>query len=163
MSKSKGKAILKRRRARRDPYDYVLIVCEGEKTEPTYFQRLKRSLKLNTANIAVVSGDGTDPMSIVNTAIKLFSEDRKYDSVYCVFDKDSHPTYDAALDKIRNTKLKKAARNGSTHSNFESCRSVPCFEFWFLLHFERSRKPRDLGNHMVVQVNCPLVRKLSET
>lgn len=28
---------LRRRKARRDPYDKVLIVCEGSKTEPYYF------------------------------------------------------------------------------------------------------------------------------
>jgi len=28
----------------REPYDYVLIVCEGEKTEPNYFYGLRKPM-----------------------------------------------------------------------------------------------------------------------
>jgi hypothetical protein len=44
---------LRRRKPQRDPYDMVLIVCEGKKTEPNYFCDLRDDLKLNTANILV--------------------------------------------------------------------------------------------------------------
>jgi hypothetical protein len=35
-------ASLRRTAARRDSYDTVLIVCEGEKTEPNYFRELRK-------------------------------------------------------------------------------------------------------------------------
>ena len=35
--KAKAADSLKRRKAKRSSYDKVLIVCEGEKTEPNYF------------------------------------------------------------------------------------------------------------------------------
>ena len=34
---------LRRRRAQKSPYDVVLIVCEGGKTEPNYFAELKKT------------------------------------------------------------------------------------------------------------------------
>lgn len=34
---------LSRKNAKRDPYDKVLIVCEGKKTEPHYFNDLNDS------------------------------------------------------------------------------------------------------------------------
>ena len=42
---------LRRQAAKRVPYDVVLIVCEGEKTEPYYFKGLRKHLRLSNANI----------------------------------------------------------------------------------------------------------------
>ena len=71
----------------RESYDVVLIVCEGKKTEPEYFEGLKRAYRLSGANIKVVPGDGNDPVSIVKHAL---TEYRKggYDRAFCVFDRD---------------------------------------------------------------------------
>lgn len=44
---------LQRRQPKRAAYDRVLIVCEGSKTEPTYFRELVDHLKLNTANVEI--------------------------------------------------------------------------------------------------------------
>ncbi|VAW46556.1 hypothetical protein MNBD_GAMMA03-583 [hydrothermal vent metagenome] len=51
--KRKAKSIsnLERKKAKRAPYDRVLIVCEGEKTEPYYFSELIDYYRLNSANI----------------------------------------------------------------------------------------------------------------
>jgi hypothetical protein len=43
-----------RRGPTREPYDVVLIVCEGAKTEPNYFKRLKLAYRLSNANIHVL-------------------------------------------------------------------------------------------------------------
>ena len=51
----------RRRSRQREPYDRVLIVCEGT-TEKIYFDGLVFSLRLSSANILISSGrDGTDP------------------------------------------------------------------------------------------------------
>ncbi|MBN1547133.1 MAG: hypothetical protein JW902_10780, partial [Syntrophaceae bacterium] len=42
---------LRRETQKREPYDVVLIVCEGSKTEPNYLQELRDTLKLSTANV----------------------------------------------------------------------------------------------------------------
>lgn len=137
--KARTAASLKRKKSKRSPYDMVLIVCEGKKTEPNYFRALIDDLQLNTANIVIVNNSaGSSPGTIVDFALKEYRKDKEYDRIYCVFDKDRHTTYPNALDKIRRAKL------GRGHL-IEGTTSVPCFEFWLLLHFTYTTKQFDTG------------------
>jgi hypothetical protein len=120
---------LRRKQAKREPYDIVLIVCEGIKTEPNYFRGLRESLRLNNANIIIADkSGGLDPLSLVEFAIGEYRKDPIYDSVYCVLDKDKHTTYANAIDKSYAISLKKG-------SKFYVIPSIPCFEVWLLLHY----------------------------
>ena len=132
---SKNNKSLYRQQAIKDPYDVVLIVCEGEKTEPNYFNEWKKAFRLSNTNIKG-SGRGADPFSVVDFAIKTYRKEPEFDRVYCVFDRDRHTTYQKALDKIRHTKLGKG-------SKIFAIPSVPCFEFWLLLHFKYTTRPFD--------------------
>ncbi len=133
--------------------DILLIVCEGAKTEPVYFEDLKRLWKLQAAQVFVSgSGGASDPLSVVKQAVRL-REKRKdnaerggpprYDQVWCVVDRDQHKKLPKAVD------LAKA-------ENIRLVLSTPCFEFWYLLHFAYTAKPfgncreliRDLRNHL---------------
>lgn len=137
--KARDARSLRRKRAKRSPYDMVLIVCEGEKTEPNYFRAMIDDLQLNTANIVVAKNTaGTSPKSIVEFALNEYRREKEYDRVYCIFDKDRHTTYKSALDRIRRTRLNKG------HS-IVATTSVPCFEFWLLLHFNYTTKQYDTG------------------
>lgn len=138
--KAREVASLKRRRAKRSQYDMVLIVCEGAKTEPNYLRALINDLQLNTANIKVVKNTaGSSPRTIVDFALKEYKQVKGYDRVYCVFDKDQHTNYDEALDVIKNAGMAKG------HSIL-AITSVPCFEFWILLHFIYTTKPFAAGH-----------------
>jgi RloB-like protein len=136
--KRKAKAVdsLERRKAKRASYDRVLIVCEGEKTEPNYFNELIDYYKLNTANVAIDGKCGSSPRNVFERALELWNrEDRKgdsFDRVYCVFDKDNHESYDETLNRISRAKPRNV---------FCSAVSVPCFEYWILLHFNYSTRP----------------------
>ena len=44
---------LARKKAQRAPYDRILIVTEGSKTEPNYFNEIRVANKLRTANVQV--------------------------------------------------------------------------------------------------------------
>lgn len=133
---------LKRRQEIRSAYDVVLIVCEGEKSEPSYFKALRKALRLNQANIVILKRpQGNDPLSLVNHAEEEFKRERKldpekqgYDRVFVIFDRDVHMTYEEALRKI--TTLNKKVKG-----RFDGITSVPCFEFWLLLHFEDTARP----------------------
>lgn len=129
-----------RRRVKlREPYDVVLIVCEGAKTEPNYFKELKNRLRLSNANISICGKEcGTDPLSIVDFALQKQKENYEYDRVFCVFDKDRHNTYRPALDKIRSQPKK---------INIEAVNSVPCFEYWLLLHYRDATRPYQAGGN----------------
>ncbi len=123
----------------RQPAKRCLIVCEGEKTEPNYFKGLKNHLRLSTLEIKIVKNDkGTDPLSVVNKAHdEAFSSvrDDRYDAVFCVFDRDSHATFEKALAKI------KGLRERKNPEPFHAIYSVPCFEYWILLHFDCPMRP----------------------
>lgn len=122
---------LKRRQPRREPYDRVLIVCEGERTEPLYFQDLAARYRLSTANVLIL-GRGVDPRTVVRVAKKLQSKEarngERYDRIYCVFDRDEHATFENACHEAR-------------VSGICLSRSWPCFEFWLRLHFGLTRRP----------------------
>ncbi len=133
--KERKAELLRRRRAMKAPYDVILIVCEGGKTEPNYFSELKKAFRLSNANVRIC-GRGADPLNVVNFAIESFRQEPEFDRVYCVFDRDRHTTYDAALDKVRRARLGKGTK-------IFAIPSVPCFEFWLLLHFLYTTKPFD--------------------
>lgn len=134
--KAKETKALARKKEKRASYDKVLIVCEGEKTEPNYFNELKQHFEINSANIAVDGSCGSSPKSVLQRAEQLYKvEERKgdpFDRVYCVFDKDSHETYDATIEKIKNKRPKNV---------FIAAVSVPSFEYWLLLHFNYTTQP----------------------
>lgn len=132
--KAKLKNDISRRKALRKPYDMVLIVCEGGKTEPQYFSEIKDYYEIDSANIRITGDCGSDPMSVVSYALELYAYEKCkgniFDRVYCVFDQDSYNLppykYQQALNKISSVKPK---------DTFIAITSVPCFEYWFLLHF----------------------------
>ena len=134
----------KRQAPKREPYDRVLIVCEGSKSEPLYFTEIMRRYRLSTANVQVVN-EGSAPISVVNEASKRQKKEQdlgeRYDHVFCVFDRDEHATFDAACAKAKAKKHKLA-------------RSWPCFEFWLLLHFGYSRKPYTKSGTLSPAANC---------
>lgn len=125
-----------RRKARtRAQYDVVLIVCEGEKTEPEYLSGLRKTCELNPANIVIIPAEGNDPVSIVKQAIEACRRSPgEFDKVFCVFDRDGHANYQEALDLVANSPLR---RKGI----LSAITSVPCFEVWVLLHYAYSTGP----------------------
>lgn len=122
----------RRKEASRDPYDYVLIVCEGSKTEPHYLAGLKVAHGLSNANIQVTPADGTDPISILEFAQRELAREPAYDRVFCVFDRNGHANYDEALLRI-------AALGAG--GKITAITSWPCFELWVLLHFIETTAP----------------------
>lgn len=132
--KAKDAKSLKRRAPVRSSYDKVLIVCEGEKTEPMYFEGLVDFYELNTANVRIDGKCGSSPSSVVACAIDLYRDEQRkgdpYDRVYCVVDRDNHADFEAAMERLRAQK---------PVNTFFSIVSVPCFEYWLLCHFTYTR------------------------
>jgi hypothetical protein len=136
--RNRGKNVgqLRRKMSQRDSYDRVLIVCEGEKTEPTYFSDLIDHHALNTANVEVTGECGSSPQCVLDFAIKKFKESTNegnaFDRVYCVIDRDGHEGYDNVVQKFDSIRPK---------ATYILANSVPCFEYWLLLHHELLTKP----------------------
>ncbi len=115
-----------------EPLQRFLIVCEGAKTEPNYFDgfRVPR-LVVDTV------GTGHNTLSLVDEAIRLKGEKEAearrrgkspYDQSWCVFDRDS---FDA--DEF-NSAIGKAKAAG-----FQVAYTNQAFELWYLLHFDDHR------------------------
>ena len=102
----------------------ILIVCEGENTEPSYF----RQFRLSSATIKPV-GEGYNTLSLVKRAIKL-SKENNYDQIWCVFDADPKPSNTKQTQNF-NKAIKLAEKNkfGIAYSN-------QAFEYWLILHFD---------------------------
>lgn len=96
----------------------ILIVCEGENTEPSYFNQFR----ITSAKVKSV-GVGYNTVSLVNRAIEL-AQQGNYEKVWCVFDKDDFKADDF------NAAIQIAETN-----NFKVAYSNQAFEYWLILHF----------------------------
>jgi RloB-like protein len=116
----------------REPRPIILIVCEGEKTEPEYFDGFARACRNARVTIEIAPEHGV-PRTLVTTAkehkkraeaaAKREGDDNlAYDAVWCVFDVDDHPHVADARQMARDNGIDLAVSN-------------PCFELWLLLHF----------------------------
>lgn len=96
----------------------ILIVCEGENTEPSYFNQFR----ITSAKVKSV-GEGSNTVSLVNRALAL-SQQGNYDQVWCVFDKDdfNDNDFNSAIQ------IAEAKNFGVAYSN-------QSFEYWLILHF----------------------------
>lgn len=116
---------LKRRSGVLEVRNRILIVCEGEKSEPNYFDKfpIKRG-KLDLQ----IKGTGYNCVSLVEETISLAEkailDKYPYNQVWCVFDKDefSDDQFNRACTLAENNKIRVAYSNQA-------------FELWYLLHF----------------------------
>ena len=134
--KNRQRLFLERKEGRRKPYDRLLIVCEGKKTEPNYFKEICRFHRLSSANVCVVASKyGTESLQVVDYAHNYCCEHNKWEKVFCVFDEDDHPNFSEAISRA-NEKCRKLKNDQGEEIEFYAIPSSPCFELWLLLHFE---------------------------
>jgi len=118
--RKKSLSNLKRKKNFREIRKNFLIVCEGEKTEPNYFEKFRVPKK-----VFDVFGIGANTASLVEKAIALRDNSTvSYEEVWCVFDRDSFPPQNF------NNALRLAKQN-----NIKVAYSNEAFEIWYLLHF----------------------------
>lgn len=124
----------KRKQELRESYDKVLIVTEGEKTEPLYILALCDLFGLSQANVVIDPNSDSSPTSVVGYAKGLIAENKNdpYDRVFCVIDRDRHADFQRAMDLVAGFKSK--------ITKMEAIVSTPCFEYWILLHFTFTTK-----------------------
>ena len=140
-SKRPSKSSLKRGKQLREEYELIAIVCEGTKTEPFYYDDVKKVERLPSANIFVTGDCGSDPLSVVRHGIHLYEKSvaeknpsTLYDIIFCVIDRDAHQTFNAALDCALQYNRKK------NKAIILPIKSYPSFEIWYLFHFLYTRQ-----------------------
>jgi len=149
--KARTSEALQRQRHERARNKRYLIVCEGTKTEPNYFAELLEDLGIRQQVVRIAANEGVSPDRVVAHALLLYDEDAAggdaYDAVYCVFDRDTHTTFDAAVQRTKDL--------NDSGKPLIAITSTPCFEVWLLLHFDYSDKPfhaagkRSVGDQVV--------------
>lgn len=122
---SKGRPTRKRRRGKR-----VLIACNADITEPSYFKRLRDQLGLNSSLVPINNSEkGKDPLTLVRAVARIIERDRAeakkegfepYAHTWAVTDADEFEIGEAAKEAKR-------AGIGLAISN-------PCFEVWLIDH-----------------------------
>ncbi|GLH99201.1 RloB family protein [Phytohabitans aurantiacus] len=101
----------------------VLVYCGAARTEPDYFNGLKRHLRSQTVTVKI-RYDGVAPKQLVRIAATYRDKTPgAYDEVWCVVDTDEFDI-DAALAEARRRGVSLAVSN-------------PCFELWLLLHHDK--------------------------
>lgn len=110
----------------------ILVVTEGEVTEPEYLNGFARSSRNPRVTIVIERGAGV-PKTVVQRANELKEEARTranregdenliYDEVWCIFDIDVHPHVPEARQLAEAYEISLAISN-------------PCIELWLYLHF----------------------------
>lgn len=120
-----------RGKAKRPLKPRVIVVTEGQKTEPQYifeFLRLHRA-----ANVRVVP-TGFDPRGVVEKAIEhkreadATSKGTSRTCVWAVFDRDEHLRFEEARQLAKSNEIRVATSN-------------PCFELWAVFHYKDQAAP----------------------
>ncbi len=128
----------KRRQNFREEKEFqYYIFCEGEQTEPNYFNGFKKSIENNPIYkdmvLIEIEPCATDTMRVIGKAEAFVRQNNlKKAQIWCVYDKDSFPKSDfnGVIEHANN--LNKQDKNIQYYSAW----SNECIEIWFILHFD---------------------------
>ena len=110
----------------------VRVLCEDFKSSRLYLQDAANHFRAY-AEVEILHCGKNDPKGIVAEAVK---RQKRFDHVYCAIDRDSDPKFDAALSQA------------GAHAKVTVIASYPCYEYWLLLHFRKTRKSYiGVGSH----------------
>lgn len=144
ISITRSKSGFSRKAGLRIPSKTMLIVCEVL-TEEKYFKAIRKKYGLRTAQIEICSNkNNSAPINIVNKAERMNGQPGDFDYLFCVFDKDQHQTFDEARQRIKylsTRKMKPLPINEAV--------SVPSFELWILLHYERTDRAFNTSQEVI--------------
>lgn len=143
--KLKKRAESSRKRGIRKVNPTIVIVCEGKETEVDYFNGFNSRYTRVDVIVPDKNSRGknkakaTDPESLVEKAIyykenKYDIDEKDGDRVWCVFDVDINYNNNNAV-KSKIDEIEKAKKI-SDKKKIKLGISNPCFELWYLLHYE---------------------------
>lgn len=139
----------------RTPRKTLLVLCEGERSEPEYIYALSREHDVRevAAVRIVLDADsyGSAPMTLVRRAVELrkrtAKENDEVDEVWCVFDVEwpgtsaHHPNLREAVQLALANDVHLAVSN-------------PSFELWLILHFRDCHKFLDNAEAEQMRAQC---------
>ncbi|MBI3230389.1 MAG: RloB domain-containing protein [Burkholderiales bacterium] len=114
-----------RKPAKFKPQPKVLVICEDSKSAKHYLEDAAIYFRAQL-EVKIIHCGKTDPLGIAKEALR---EQKNYDQIFCVIDRDTHETFSAAQQAVQKAEKVRLIT------------SYPCYEFWLLLHFGYSCKP----------------------
>jgi hypothetical protein len=125
-----------------------LIICEGE-TEEKYFNGLisqpKYKRKFQSISVKIFKPKDHSPFGLVKEAKRMIksakSEKNPYDFVWVMFDRDGHAKVPDAFESAR-----------TSIPEIKIAFTIPCFEYFVLLHFEKTTKPFPKCDNVIHQL-----------
>ena len=118
----------------KEPVTYFYIFCEGERTEPNYFEKMKSiinkdAMYKDSVNIEIV-GTGMNTLSVLKYAKEYIKRNKiNQGEVWCVYDKD-----DFKPTNFNDTEKNMKDLN-EQELHYHAAWSNECIEYWFILHF----------------------------
>jgi len=129
MGRRGGKRYAGRKKVKREQQISFHILCEGQNTEPIYFNSFPVS------NVAHCKGYARSSLALVERAIRYKREQgitkKTKDEVWVVFDYDYNGELQPKQSQDFNNSIEKAISN-----NIKVAISNDSFELWYVLHFE---------------------------
>jgi hypothetical protein len=136
--KKRSNKDLKRPKPVKAEFPIVLIVCEDGVSSPQYFSFLGRQYRISPKIRVCGEECGSAPIDVVKFTKSLVTKRKlekgmpQFESKWCVFDTEGvqnmHQSLFEAIDMANS-------------NHFSLAISNPCFEFWYLLHFNYTTKP----------------------
>ena len=113
-----------------------LILCEGQ-TEEKYFKGLVTQeayrRKFSAIDVEIYKPDNNSPVGLIKKARDLMKvakrERNEYNFAWVVFDRDQHASIPDAFEMAR-----------TNRPEIKIAFTSPCFEFFILLHFEKTTR-----------------------
>jgi hypothetical protein len=114
----------------RPQFQRILVLCEGQCTEPQYLHEVRRERRIPEQNLTIIG-----PSKVPNTPREMVEEAKRrkrvriepYDQVWCVFDVEAKLT-----QKCRDGLLEAPCSAGD--AGILIAMSNPCFEVWLCWH-----------------------------
>lgn len=112
------------------------IFCEGQQTEPSYFNGFKQYIEDNPIYkdmvLIEIEPCQAETIRVIGRAEKYVKENKiQKGQIWCVYDKDSFPAKDFNGVEERAKQLNK----NNDDLKYYTAWSNECIEYWFILHF----------------------------
>ncbi|MBR5823255.1 MAG: RloB domain-containing protein [Paludibacteraceae bacterium] len=112
---------------------YPFLISGGENTERWYFVHINDTTQYKFNIEPKYFGEESNYTEVFPKRIKWILEHNAGAKIFCIFDWDS--IYKSKKEQIKYCDFKEQFKNEIANGIVVLCPSMPCIEYWFLLHF----------------------------
>ncbi len=121
---SKGSSRFGRGKASRSYKRRFLLICEGDVTEPDYFNQLRMLYRDSLIELKCLNRQHSGPHSLIKRANQAKHDLQKGDELWIILD----------VDEWTDDQFMALEKWSSQQENYHVAVSKPCFEIWLIFH-----------------------------